>query len=578
MHTLDWVVIAGYLALIAAIGIYFARRASTSAEDYLVAGRKLPWWVIGFSNVASSAGADAFWVLVFFSGAFIAFYRFFWVAAVVSVPLGILWARYWRRLRLVSAGALYEARYRGVAAARYRGFFAIYGSLAGGALVLGYVFQSFAQIMTPFLGWDGDTVLAVFCGGSMLYTMASGLFGVAYSDIPQFILLLVGRLGLVIAVFAVAGGFDAVLEAVHHARGPEFLVVHPPASGARFGDFQVEPLTLVALMLLGLFGIAGTRSITVQRSLAARSETDAAVGQMMAAVLSMAVRVAPLALLGLAALALYPGGAPGEVWATMVDDHAGPGLKGLILVGVVAGYMSTIDTYLNFMAANVFNDFWRRHVQPEASPRAQVWVCRAVTVLLTAVAFLWAKVLIGTIDAAWLNFINSVMGLFVLPLALLRWVWWRLNIWGEIIGLLGGLPLAYLVWFTFGFKDEPYWMSFGLLFASGMVAVVIGTLLTRPEPMDVLVDFYRTVRPPGFWGPVRARLPASERARDRAEWRADLTSALAGLVFCAGLTVGTSAAVSGQWRWLAGAGVALIGSGALFLRAIRQGDLLRGER
>lgn len=578
MHLIDWLVIGGYLALIAGIGVYFARRASQTAEDYLVAGRKLPWWVIGFSNVASSAGADAFWVLVFFSGAFIAFYRFFWVAAIVSVPLGILWARYWRRLRLVSAGALYEARYKGVAAARYRGFFAIYGSLAGGALVLGYVFQSFAQIMTPFLGWDGDTVLAVFCGGSMLYTMASGLFGVAYSDIPQFVLLLVGRLGLVIAVFAVAGGFDAVLDAVHQAKGAEFLAVHPPADAEMFGKFKVEPLTLVALILLGVFGIAGTRSITVQRSLAARSETDAAVGQMMAAVLGMVVRVAPLALLGMAALAVYPGGEPGEVWATMVEDHAGPGLKGLILVGVVAGYMSTIDTYLNFMAANVFNDFWRRHVQPEASPRAQVWVCRAVTLVMTAIAFLWAKVLIGTIDADWLNFINSVIGLFVLPLALLRWVWWRLNIWGEIIGLVGGLPLAYVVWFTLGFKDEPYWMSFSMLFASGMIAVVIGTKLTRPEPMEILTQFYRTVRPPGFWGPVKALLPPEERDRDAQEWRADLASALAGLVFCAGLTVGTSAALTAQWGWLGVAIGMLVGGGIGFMRAIRRGDLVRSER
>ena len=531
--------------------------------------------VIGFSNVASAAGADAFWVLVFFSGAFVAFYRFFWIAAIVGVPLGILWARYWRRLRLVSAGALYEARYRGKAAGRYRGFFAIYGSLAGGALVLGYVLQSFAQIMTPFLGWEGDTVLAVFCGISVLYTMASGLLGVAYSDIPQFILLMVGRIGLVVVVIAAAGGFEAVLDTVTTQKGAEFLTLAPPADAEMFGKFKVEPFTLIALFLLGFFGIAGTRSITVQRSLAARSETDAALGQMMAAVLGMVVRVAPLALLGMAALALYPDTEAKDVWAKMVNGHAGSGLKGLILVGVVAGYMSTIDTYLNFMAANIFNDFWRRHVQPDASARSQVWVCRGITLALTGVAFLWAKVLIGEIDADWLNFINSVMGLFVLPLAMLRWVWWRMNIWGEIIGLLGGLPLAYLVWFTLGFKDEPYWMSFGVLFASGMFAVVVGALLTRPEPMDVLTEFYETVRPPGFWGPVKARLSQAERDRNRSEWRADLASALAGLVFCAGLTIGTGAAITARWVWLAGALAALLVSGIVFMRAIRQGDLFR---
>jgi hypothetical protein len=167
------------------------------------------------------------------------------------------------------------------------------------------------------------------------------------------------------------------------------------------------------------------------------------------------------------------------------------------------------------------------------------------------------------------------MGLFVLPLAMLRWVWWRLNIWVEIVGLVVGLPLAYLVWFVWGFKDDPYWMSFGMLFLSGMGAVVLGALLTRPEPMEVLVDFYRTVRPPGFWGPVREQLDPQERSRFKEEWRADLTSAIAGLVFCAGLTVGTSACVTARWGWFAAALLTLVGAGGAFWRAIRRGDGVR---
>jgi Na+/proline symporter len=566
MHTLDWVVIAAYVALILGLGTAYARRAGTSAEAYLVADRKLPWWVIGLSDVASAAGADAFWVLIIFQAGLIGLHRFFWVGALVALPLGIMWARYWRRLALVSPGAIYESRYGGVAAGRYRGFVVVYGALFGSALILGYVLRSFAQVMAPFLGWDGDLILAVFAGLSMVYTMAAGLLGVAFSDVPQFALLLVGRVALAAVVVAAAGGFDAMMDAVVATKGEGWLELWPPAVDDRYGKWSVEPMTLVALTVMGLFSIAGTRSAEVQRSLAARSEADAAQGQVLNAVLNLAVRVLPLIFIGFAAVALLPEGAPAEVWAELVRSHAGPGLLGLILVGVVAGYMSTIDTFLNFMVAGLFNDFYRRHLRPQATLKEQMVFCRLATVGVTAVAFGWAYVLIGRIDADWLNFVNSVVGLFVLPLALLRWVWWRLNIWGEIAAFVLGVPLAWVVWFGLGFKELPYWQAFGVLFFSGWTVIILTTLLTPPEPADVLLRFYRTVRPPGWWGPVAAQLPEAERIAARGEWHADVKAAAAGLLFCAALVMAVGAIFVRDWPLVAGGAAAAAIGGLGFVR------------
>ncbi|MCP4873425.1 MAG: hypothetical protein GY898_32440, partial [Proteobacteria bacterium] len=436
MHPLDWAVIAVYLVGIVALGLALSRKASASAESYLVADRKLPWWVIGFSSVASAAGGDAFWVLVVFSGAFVGLHRFFWLSALFSLPLAVLWARYWRRLRLVSPSQIYGERYGGVAAGRYRGFVVVYGALVTSAIVLAYVLQAFAQIMTPFLGWEPDTVLAVFCGISVLYTVMSGLLGVAYSDVPQFLLLMIGRIGLAIVLVGAAGGLPVILDAVEAARTAEFLRPLPPGGRELFGDWAVEPGTGIALALVGLFSIAGTNSAGVQRSLAARSELDAALGQVLNAVLTLGVRVVPLIVIGFAAIALLEQPEGTDAWAELVSTYAAPGLLGLILVGVVSGYMSTIDTFLNFLTAGLFNDFYRRHVRPNAETREQVWFCRLATIGVTTVGFLWAKLLIGVIDADWINFVNSVLGLFVLPLALLRWTWWRLNIWGEIAGFV----------------------------------------------------------------------------------------------------------------------------------------------
>ncbi len=553
MQAVDWAVGALYLALVLGLGAALARRASASAESYLVAGRSLPWWVIGLSEVASAAGADAFWVLIVFEAGLVGLHRFFWITALVGFPMGVLWARYWRRLAVLSPGAIYEVRYGGRAAGRFRAFAVTYGAVFSSALVLGYVLRSFSQVMAPFLGWDGDLVLAVFAGLSMLYTMASGLLGVAFSDVPQFALLLLGRALLAGAVLAAAGGFDAMLDGVTAARGAEFLQLWPPAEG--YGKWSVDPMTLLALTIAGGFSVAGVRSADVQRSLAARTERDAALGQVLNAVLSLAVRVAPLIVIGLGAIALSPQADSATVWADLVRTHAGPGVLGLVLVGVVAGYMSTIDTFLNFMVAGLFNDVYRRHLRPEASAREQVWVCRLGTVGITLVAWGWATALIGRIDADWLNFINSVVGLFVLPLGLLRWVWWRLNIWGEVAAFVVGVPLAWVVWFPLGFKELPYWQAFGVLFLGGWAVILLATWLTRPEPMAVLVAFYRAARPPGLWGPVRAELGDAERAASAGEFRRDLAAAGAVAVLGVGLVMALGAV------WLRGWGLVGLGLG-----------------
>jgi SSS family solute:Na+ symporter len=470
------------------------------------------------------------------------------VALAVAIP----WARYWRRLRLLSNGELFEVRYGGVAAGRFRSFNAIYGALFSKALVLGYVLRAFAQVMAPFLGWDPDVVLLVFGGASLAYTVMSGLLGVAYTDMPQFGLLMLGRVVLAALAVGAAGGMVAVLDGVEAARGAEFLRPFPPSPGGLHGDFEVDAWSVLALLVSGFFGASGAGSAAVQRSLAARSEWDAAMGQVFAACLSLVVRAAPMICIGLAAVALFPAGdvAGGDMWGELVRRLAGPGVLGLILVGILAGYMSTIDTMLNLMTAGLFNDVYLRHLRPGASAREQVWFCQGATVAVTGIGVLWGWFLVKEINADWLSFINTVFGVFVLPLSLLRWVWWRLNIWGEVVGYTLGAPLGWVVWFALDFKSAPYWQSFLLLFTLGWIMILGVTLLTRPEPPEVLAAFYQRVRPPGFWGPVRAELSAQERAVHRAEARLDLGATLGALAACAGMVGGLSAAFARAWGWV----------------------------
>jgi Na+/proline symporter len=577
MTALDWVVVAVYVAGIVAYGSYFTRRASASGDAYVVAGRKLPWWVVGIADVASADGADAFWITVIATGAMVGIHRFFWIGAVVSAPLAILWSRYWRRLALTSAAEIFEARYDGVAASRFRGFFVAYGALFANGIVLAYVLRGFAQSMAPFLGWSGDTVLLVFAGATTLFTAVSGLLGVAYTDVPQFAALMLGRVILAGTVLSLTGGFDGLMDRVVALKGHDFLAPFPPSRADVHGEFGVDAASLVALALGGAFSVATAQSYAVQRALAARSERDAALGQMLNAFLSLVLRIVPLALIAFGCVALVPSTPPSDAWAALVRAHVGPGALGLILVGIVAGYLSTIDGFQNFIVAGLYNDLFARHLRPHASERERVWFLRGATLAVTLVSYLWARVLIGRVDGAWINFIGSVLGLFALPASLLRWVWWRMNIWGEVAAFALGAPLAWAVWFPLGFSRAPYWQGFAILFGVGLVTVIGVALLTPPEAPAVLRAFYLRARPPGLWGPVRATLDDATLTQVRGESRADLVVALSGMVLCGAMVVGLGAVFARDRGLLVGCAAATVASGLAFYRGFVGPKMARPE-
>ena len=588
LHGADVAAIATYLACCVGLAVWIgwrrtARRAQTG-EGYALANRKLPWWLIGIADVATGDGADAFWVHIFFVGGFIGFHRFYWVAAIFSLPLAVFWARYFRRLHLSSPGHLFEVRYGGAPARGFRVFSALYGVLCGQAILIGYVLRGFAQSLAPLLGWTPSQLLLIFGGLTLTYTLLSGLWAVAYMDLLQFALVMAGRFALAALLLHAAGGLPAVLAAVERSRGAAFLSPYPPsaaADAARFGEFALDPMSLFALALFGLWSAANHQQPAVQKTLAARDERHAALGQLFNTVLSLAVRTLPLALIGLCAVALLPTGAPAssdtDQWAHLVRRYAPPGLYGFLLIGIIAGYTSTLAGLLNFGASTLLNDVYLRAIRPVASqhPREQVWVARASTLMVALAGNLWAWLLMEKIDAAWINFMNSVVLLFVLPVSLLRWLWWRLNIYGELVSFVLGFPLAYFAWFGVSwlgipaYKDQPYWQAFLVLFGLGMTLTLLVTLLTPAERPETLASFYRLARPPGLWRPLAQPHDGQSQPLLRPRQLVEALSGLYTCAFAAALVLGMSALL--VLRFVEG-GLLLLLALALSRRVLRESN------
>jgi Na+/proline symporter len=582
LHGLDWAAIASYVGVCIALALWlWWRRASQKgAEGFALAGRRLPWWIIGIADVATGDGADAFWVYVFFVGGFVGIHRFYWVTAIFALPLGIFWARYYRRLALPSPGSFFEARYGGRGARAFRVASTVYGVGIGHSVLIGYVLRGFAQSLAPMLGWSQGRLLGVFFGLALAYTLVSGLFAVVYMDLLQFALVMLGRLTLAALLLSAAGGLTAVLQQATSARGAAFLTWLPLSSAgdaARFGAFALDPLSLGALAIYGLWNAANHQIPAVQKSLAARDENHAALGQLLNALLSLGVRTLPLILIGLCAVALLPAPRSGVApdtnqWAALVGRYAPPGLYGLLLVGVIAGYTSTLAGFLNYSGSILLSDVYLCAVRPRAGEREQLAAARILTLLVAGVSNLWAWLLLKHIDGAWMNFIGSVVSLFVLPVGMLRWIWWRQNLYAELIGFVLGFPLAYVAWFGLphwsflpawvgavpAFKDLPYWLSFACLFGVGLGVQVLVSLLTPAEPRETLVAFYQRCNPPGFWGPIVALAepdPARRRARRRAQY-GEIRAGVYASAFAATLVLGMSALI--VQRFIAGLSLLLV--------------------
>jgi Na+/proline symporter len=514
----DWWAIAAYLGITLALGLYFRRRSGRSTEDYFVSGREVSWWLAGTSMVATTFAADtplAVTGLVYRYG--ISGNWLWWSLLLSGMMTVFLFARLWRRSGLMTDAQFAELRYSGRPAAFLRGFRAVYLGLLMNCLILGWVTKAMVGIAAVALGISEARALALcvaflipFTG---LYATLGGLWGVLWTDLFQFVL----KMGVVIAVavygVAAVGGMGpllARLAALRAASGtPGHLAADPtqflPNFGLGFSGQALWTLPLAAFALnLGVQWWAawypgaepGGGGYVAQRIFATRNERHGLLSVLWFNVAHYAVRPWPWILTALVALALYPKLEQPEsgymIVATTCLPHA---LRGLLVAGFFAAFMSTFATQLNWGSSYLVNDFYRRFVRRDASESHYVAASRIATLVLVAVAALVASQLSSVVEG-W-KFVLEV-GAGTGAVYMLRWYWWRVNAWSEISAMLAalGVSVALLKLRPSAPDDLLAFAQNALITTAVTTAVwILVTLLTRPEPQDMLLRFYRTVRP-----------------------------------------------------------------------------------
>jgi Na+/proline symporter len=256
--------------------------------------------------------------------------------------------------------------------------------------------------------------------------------------------------------------------------------------------------------------------------------------------------------------------------------------------------MAAISSIGNWAASYLVNDVYRRSLRPNATQKEFVFVSRVVSGLLLVAAFAWGGMIEPKQLEKWILFINSSLIVFSLPLAWLKWFWWRTNAVGDMVGILGGFPAGYIVWFgsdsvlpaelrvwlnhilglnldglipAFSNLDRyPFWAGFSVLFVMGWACILAATLLTRAEPMEILQKFYLTAKPIGFWGPVRRSLGIETVEADHASLRHDLMACALGILFYFLLTTSLFSLMGGRIPQGVLALVAAVVSGVVFAK------------
>lgn len=527
LSLIDWILIGAYFLAVILVGLLVTRLAGKNSGQFFLGGRQMPWWLLGFSMVATTFSTDTpnlVTDIVRQNG--VAGNWVWWAFLVTGMVTVFLYAKLWRRSGVMTDIEFYELRYSGKSAAFLRGFRALYLGVFFNMMIMASVSLAAIKIGGVMLGLSPLQSIVWAGLATVIFSSLGGFRGVVLTDCMLFILAMVGSIAA--AYFAIRHADIGSLEALFsHPNVADKLSFLPPVENGPTGGLSDRDLNLwMTLLIIPLVvqwwsvwypgSEPGGGGYIAQRMLAAKDERHAAGAVLFFNFAHYGLRPWPWILVALASLVVFPtiedihAAFPNLDSSTLGHDLAYPamltflpqGWLGLVLASLAAAYMSTISTHLNWGSSYVVNDFFKRFVKPEASERQLVLMGRSSTVVLMILAGWFALQLQSALDTFQILLqVGAGTGLIFL----LRWFWWRINAFSELSAMIASFVFAVM------FKTiDPGWAWwFELILSVGLTTAVwlTVTFLTPASDMETLKKFYKKARPGGLgWKPVRKQL------------------------------------------------------------------------
>ena len=508
----DWIFIIAFFLISLIIGIVVTKRAGSSSVEFFASGKNMPWWLLGVSMVATTFSTDTPNLVTDIVRTHGVSGNWYWWAFLITGMITVfIYAKLWKRSNVLTDVEFYELRYSGKTATFLRGFRALYLGIIFNVVVMGTVSLAAIKIGSVLMGISPVTTIAVAGVIVVIYSMLGGLRGVLLTDFFQFFMAMFGA--VVIAVVAVnlpeVGGLGKLLSSEVVKAKISLL----PA----FTDINLLMAVFIIPLVVQWWAAwypgaePGGGGYIAQRMFAAKDEKNSIGATFLFNISHYALRPWPWIIVALASLVVFPDLSslktvfPQVPLDKLGHDLAYPamisflphGLLGLVLAALIAAYMSTISTHLNWGSSYIVNDFYKRFVRQDAPEKELVLVGRISTLGLMIISGLFALLLQNALQGFKILIqIGAGTGL----LFLLRWFWWRINAISEITAMTVSFLVA--LYFEFvhtalGFSALEDWQKFSIGVGITTVCWMTVTLLTKPADQETLLKFIRLIKPGG---------------------------------------------------------------------------------
>ena len=507
LSTLDWIIVFSYFTLSLFVGVWASKQAGRDTKSFFLAGRNMPWWLLGVSMVATTFSTDTpnlVTDLVRQKG--VSGNWAWWAFLLTGMLTVFVYAKLWHRSGVLTDIEFYELRYSGKAAAFLRGFRALYLGLVFNVLVMGAVSLAAIKFGEIVLGWPGWLTLTIACSITLAYSTLGGLKAVIITDFVQFILAMTGSIWAMLYILGLdkVGGLSELLI---HKNVVDKLALIPDLSNP---DVWV-PVLLVPLAVQWWASYypgsePGGGGYIAQRMFSAKNEQNAVSATLFFNVAHYALRPWPWILIALSSLVVYPElsdlqtAFPNLPSDKLGHDVAYPamltllpnGLLGLVAASLIAAFMSTMSTQLNLGASYLVNDFYHRFISPNATEKQLVSMGRLFTVI---------SIILGSGLGLLLTSAGQAFNLLLMigagtgMIYILRWFWWRINAYTEIVAMISSLIIA----FYFNFINQSYesWEKIVLGSLLTTIVWIAATYFTPPDDDETLRNFVKKVNPGG---------------------------------------------------------------------------------
>lgn len=584
LHPVDLAIIGGYLVAVILVGFYLSRRASENIGSYFLGSNDVPWWILGTSNASSMFDiAGTMWIvsLLFVYGMKGVWIPWLW-PLFNQVFLMIYLATWIRRSGVLTGAEWMTTRFGKDVGGELARISVLVFALVSVIGFLSYAFQGIGKFSAVFFPWDlGPQVYAcIFMGVCAIYVVLGGMYSVVFTDVIQFVVLTLGA--LIVGYVAFTTVSPAELTASVPEGWKELFFgwrldldwsTHLPQVNERISQDGYELFTIFMMMVLFkgfLVSAAGPApNYDMQRVLAARDSREAA---LMSGFVSVCTMPRWFLIAGITTLAAVSFQSEMAAMGSNIDfemllpwvirDFVPVGVTGLLLAGLLAAFMSTFDSTVNAGAAYLVNDIFKRYLVPDASDRAYVVASYVASFALVGVGIGFG-LMSRSIDSVTQWIVSGLYGGYAAP-NLLKWHWWRLNGAGYFSGMIAGMVVALAM--PVLFPEMSALGSFPYILAVSMAGCVIGSYATPPTSRDVLRDFYMSVRPWGYWGPIRElateKDPTFEHNKN---FGRDAINVIVGVVWQTALFVIPVALLFFDYATLAGA-LVVVGVSTVFLK------------